>query len=312
LRALPNPPRKPRKAGGSATATGKNKTKAQGFPTAAAVVAECEKRLGPRSAWWTYHDAGGKPVAVVVRWDNAGGKEFRLFAKIDAGWRIGDPDGLWPLYRLPAVLQSQGRVYLCEGEKAADAVRSLGLTATTSAHGANSVKRTDWTPLAGRQVVILPDHDDAGVKYAEEVVTTLDKVTPRPIIKVVHLPGLLAQSDAVEYIAVRRAAGLDDAAKLGEVCQRPFRGAWTAAKNVWHRISEGCAALWAHRAFLGIFKYQVLAALTIGVLVAILVCYAGPWIGVIISGTGGFLTTLAVQVGLWLRKALAIDTEELA
>jgi putative DNA primase/helicase len=210
-------PRKPRKAGVSATATLKSTTKPHGFPTAAAVVADCEKRLGPRSAWWTYHDACGSPMAVVVRWDRADGKEFRPFAKVNGRWRIGDPYGLWPLYQLPAVLQSRGRVYVCEGEKAADAVRSLGLTATTSAHGANSAKGTDWTPVAGRQVVILPDHDDAGGKYAEEVVVILDKVAPRPIIKVVHLPGLPTHGDAVEYIAARRAAGLDDTAIRAEI-----------------------------------------------------------------------------------------------
>ncbi|HTH17370.1 MAG TPA: AAA family ATPase, partial [Magnetospirillum sp.] len=210
-------PRKPRKPGVSATANGKNTAKFSRFRTAAAAVADCEKRLGPRSAWWTYHDAGGEPVAVVVRWDKADGKEFRPFAKTGAEWRLGDPDGLWPLYQLPALLQSPGRVYVCEGEKAADAVRSLGLTATTSAHGANSAKRTDWTPVASRQVVILPDHDDAGGKYAEEVIALLDKVAPRPIIKVVHLPGLPTHGDAVEYIAARRAAGLDDSAIRAEI-----------------------------------------------------------------------------------------------
>src|SRR6516162_1697857 len=42
-------PRKPRKAGVSATTTDKNTTQAKGFPTAAAAVADCEKRLGKRS-----------------------------------------------------------------------------------------------------------------------------------------------------------------------------------------------------------------------------------------------------------------------
>jgi putative DNA primase/helicase len=116
-------PRKPRKTGVSATSTPKSTTKPNGFHTAAAAVTDCEKRLGSRSAWWTYHDASGSPVAVVVRWDRADGKEFRPFAKVNGRWWIGDPYGPWPLYQLPAVLQSQGRVYLCEGEKAADAVR---------------------------------------------------------------------------------------------------------------------------------------------------------------------------------------------
>jgi hypothetical protein len=210
-------PKKPRKMGVSATATRKDTAKFNQFPTAAAAVANCERRLGPRSAWWTYHDAGGEPVAIVVRWDKAKGKEFRPFAKTGAEWRIGDPDGPWPLYQLPALLQSQGRVYVCEGEKKTDAVRSLGLTATTSAHGANSAKESDWTSVAGRQVVILPDHDEPGSKYVEGVISVLAKVAPRPIIKVVHLPGLPPGGDAVQYIAARRAAGLGDAAIRAEI-----------------------------------------------------------------------------------------------
>ena len=51
----------------------------------------------------------------------------------------------------------------------ADKTRAVGLVATTSAHGAKSAKGSDWSPLAGRDVVILPDHDDAGERYADDV-----------------------------------------------------------------------------------------------------------------------------------------------
>jgi putative DNA primase/helicase len=140
-----------------------------------------------------------------VRWNRPNGKTFRPASKIGDAWKIGDPVGLWPLYQLPAILQSQGRVYNCEGEKAADALRSLGLIATTSAHGAQSPAKTDWTPVAGREVVILPDNDDAGRKYAEAVIDLLNKLTPRPTIKVVYLPDLPEHGDAVDFIARRKA-----------------------------------------------------------------------------------------------------------
>ena len=58
---------------------------------------------------------------------------------------------------------------IVEGEKCADVARSLGFTATTSAHGAKSARKTDWKPLQGRDVVILPDYDAAGEHYATEV-----------------------------------------------------------------------------------------------------------------------------------------------
>ena len=157
-------------------------------------------------------------MAVVVRWDKAGGKDIRPVAKIDGGWESRrNADGRWPLYRLPELLQSSGPVYVVEGEKAADALHALGFTVTTSAHGAKSAKGTDWSPLAGRDVVILPDNDDPGTGYAEDVIDLLSRLTPRPCIKIVNLPGLPDAGDAVDFIASRRAAGLDDTAIRAEI-----------------------------------------------------------------------------------------------
>ena len=186
--------------------TDKSNTKA--FPSASEAVANQEKRLGKRTAWWTYVDTSGNPVAVVVRWDTTNGKTFRPFAKTDSGWRIGDPSGPWPLYRLPQLLQSTGPVFVLEGEKAADALHALGFTVTTSAHGAKAAMRTDWTPLAGREVVILPDNDAAGTGYARAVVDLLNELTPKPrSIKIVNLPGLLVGGDVVDFIAERKGGG---------------------------------------------------------------------------------------------------------
>ncbi len=75
-----------------------------------------------------------------------------------------------PLFNLPALLANpESAVYVAEGEKSVDALTSLGLLATTSAGGAGAARQADWTPLAGRRVVILPDKDDAGDTYSETV-----------------------------------------------------------------------------------------------------------------------------------------------
>jgi hypothetical protein len=60
------------------------------------------------------------------------------------------------------------------------------------------------------------------------------------------------------------------------------------------------------------FRYQLLTALGIGLLVAVAVWYAGPWFAAFVGGIGGFVTALAVQAGLWLRKVLAIGAEPAA
>ena len=68
---------------------------------------------------------------------------------IDGRWCLrGMPDPR-PLYNLPKLADAE-RVYVTEGEKATDALCSIELTATTSAHGSQSPDKTDWSPLWGK------------------------------------------------------------------------------------------------------------------------------------------------------------------
>jgi hypothetical protein len=159
------------------------------FATAADAVAELERHHGPRAAAWTYRNAGGEPVGLVVRWNLANGKkDIRPVSKTQEGWIIGGMTEPRPLYRLPELLTKPGdRVFVCEGEKATDAAAGLGYLATTSPHGCKSAGKADWTPLAGREVVILPDNDGGGEKYAVDVVGILAKLTPPARVRLVRL-----------------------------------------------------------------------------------------------------------------------------
>ena len=109
-------------------------------------------------------DLGG----VVVRWDKGGEKTIRPVSRVAGGWTIGAMPEPRPLYSLTEIPAAQ-TVFVCEGEKAADAIRELGLVATTSSGGSAAAAKTDWKPLAGKAVVILPDNDGPGQKYANEV-----------------------------------------------------------------------------------------------------------------------------------------------
>jgi hypothetical protein len=93
---------------------------------------------------------------------------------------------LYNLDKLPKAPQ----VFVVEGEKAAEAVANLGLVSTTSAHGANSPGRSDWTPLAGKDVVILPDHDTEGESYAGKVTRLLAQLEPEPTVRIVLLESI--------------------------------------------------------------------------------------------------------------------------
>jgi hypothetical protein len=152
---------------------------------------------------WIYNDPDHFELMRVYRIDYCDPetgeprKQFRPVYPDAAGWHVGDPskDRL-PLYHLEE-LTAAGLVYVCEGEKCADLVRGLGLVTTTSSHGAQSPGKTDWSPLAGKTVVILPDHDGSGESYAIAVAGILAGLDPRPIIKVVRLP-LAGEGDDIE------------------------------------------------------------------------------------------------------------------
>ena len=140
----------------------------------------------------------------VIRFALSGGeKQYRPIHLARDGWRIGDPSGLLPLYRLNEI-PATGIVWVTEGEKSADAAHKIGLTVTTSAHGAGAAEKSDWTPLADRQVCILPDHDEQGHKYAQDVARLLVKLSPPARVKIVELLGLPEKGDAVEFIDARK------------------------------------------------------------------------------------------------------------
>ncbi|MEQ9428461.1 MAG: AAA family ATPase [Phycisphaerales bacterium] len=155
---------------------------------------ELERRHGRRSATWTYTDAAGEPVGLVVRWNTDTDKIVRPVARGDDGrWRIGGMSDPRPLYALPDLLAAplSDRVWVCEGEKAADDARAVGLTATTSPHGSQSASKADWSPMAGHDVVILPDRDKAGEGYADDVAGLVTAAGAKSV-RVVRLADLWA------------------------------------------------------------------------------------------------------------------------
>lgn len=171
------------------------------YATSDEAVAELERRLGPTSQTWVYHDDCEAPAGLVLRWDREGGKEIRPVSRTREGWVLGGMPTPRPLYRLVELLKRrEERVYVAEGEKAADAAGTLGLLATTSPHGAYGAAKADWRPLAGRDVVILPDHDDAGRRYADDVARILRALEPPATVRIVALPEIGEGEDIYDWI----------------------------------------------------------------------------------------------------------------
>lgn len=235
-----------------------------------AVVAITGRVGGEEVGRWNYTKSDGSPSFTVLRIDTQGpsgsaGKEYRpLRRDPDGRWRVGGPCGLLPLYRLPQIAAAR-LVVVVEGEKCADALAALGFdSSTTSAHGAKAAGKTDWAPLAGKDVVILPDNDQPGEEFARDVTDRLRKLTPpaRPrILRLPDLDELGTGADVYDWIARRREAGADDAATLSVLAALIEKAAEPARRAELVTISDVTAIplrpLWPGRLFLG--KTAVLA-----------------------------------------------------
>jgi len=143
----------------------------------------------------------GKEFAAVGRFHKCDGtKAFVQVRRVEKGWQRKAPLELMPLYQQEAITPT-GILYVVEGEKCQEAATSIGLNATTSAGGASAPEKTDWTPLAGREVCILPDNDEAGREYAKKVTDLLHNLTPPAVVKVVNLPTDIKGGDIADLVS---------------------------------------------------------------------------------------------------------------
>jgi hypothetical protein len=140
-----------------------------GFEELADAMSVYTRSMGVHDYRWDYQDADGNLVGVVLRWDTGHGKEIRPVSLIDGRWHLRGMPEPRPLYKLPELLNSDGPIIVCEGEKAADAAIACGYNATTNPHGSKSVKQADWSVLRARDVIIIPDLDDAGDAHTRDV-----------------------------------------------------------------------------------------------------------------------------------------------
>lgn len=167
-------------------------------PSDAPPVAYVHPTFGAPAQLWPYHTIAGELAGYAARFAtvNKSGEPDKTFRPVTYCKRPGGslawmPEGFpepRPLYRLPE-LAGNATILVCEGEKAADAAGKLfpEMVATTSMHGAASPSKTDWSPVAGRSVVIWPDADDAGRRYAEDVVV-LAEMAGVADVRIVDVP----------------------------------------------------------------------------------------------------------------------------
>ena len=125
----------------------------------------------PQKTTYIYRHEDGTPAFHVHRTDCPGSGKKIVQQLPNGQWKA--PPAPRPLYNLPLIVSNpQEPVLVVEGEKTADAaavIFPVDWVVITSAGGSKAAKQSDWSVLKGRQVLIWPDNDSPGRRYAEDV-----------------------------------------------------------------------------------------------------------------------------------------------
>ena len=132
---------------------------------------------------------------IVRDTDGNAKKEFRQFPRL--------PETR-PLYNLHHIAQSDSVIWV-EGEKCADELTKKGYTATCTIGGAGMLSRNtkdkfDFSPLQGKEVIIWPDNDEAGLKLAKIVQELSQNAGAKLITMLVPPKGKPKKWDAADAI----------------------------------------------------------------------------------------------------------------
>lgn len=122
---------------------------------------------GTPSHSWPYRSQVGDLLFVVCRFTTSdGGKEVQPLSYCEGpggaqAWKYKAPDEPRPLYGLDRLGSAQDApITVVEGEKCADALHAaLDSPVLAWQGGCSAVRKADWTPIAGRRVVLWPDAD---------------------------------------------------------------------------------------------------------------------------------------------------------
>lgn len=172
-------------------------------------VGRIGKKSGGRilETTYAYRDSEGEVCYGVFRYKTEkGGKTFTQHPPDGrGGWKYGPGcmDKVTPIpYRLPEIIGSEETIVVCEGEKDADRLATLGLISTTSHGGAANATKTwevfDLAPFVGRDIIILPDNDDAGRLYAQIIARKLHGLARS--VKVIALPEIPVKGDVSDWL----------------------------------------------------------------------------------------------------------------
>ena len=161
----------------------------------------CEQKKVSHVCNYHYRNADGRLCYIKARFVGADStkKSFQKYAPTPrGGWTTPKRAGVQPmLYNLP-LLPAADEIHFCNGEKAADAGRELGLVTTCIPDGEGHWDDR-FTPIVkGKRVIVYLDNDAKGRKHGQVVARALFGETSA--VRLVKLPNLPEKGDLYDWI----------------------------------------------------------------------------------------------------------------
>ena len=148
-------------------------------------------------------DPSGELKGVHGRKDYDDGTKSMWYERPDGSMGLGGvPKDELPLFGAHK-LGTAPVVLVCEGEKAAQALRAMGVAAVGTVTGADGCPSDDnLRPLLGRSLVLWGDNDEPGVKHMDRIGASLRRLG-QPANKLWRLdwPDAPAKGDAADFTA---------------------------------------------------------------------------------------------------------------
>lgn len=155
------------------------------------------------SAIYRYKDETSSVLFLISRHDYKDKKVFAPWSWCTTGkWVKKAWPSPRPLYNLDRIHKFPNKpILICEGEKAADAAHEFcGVTynVTTWSNGSNACNKADWSPIYGKEnILIWPDADDPGRKCANKIAELLKPHCNT--IKIIDTSGFNGGRDAADF-----------------------------------------------------------------------------------------------------------------
>ncbi len=169
---------------------------------------------------WYYHDKAGNPLVKIEKRRNNKGEKYypQYHYTSDGKWEKGVKDYInredIPIYRYKEIrdsIESEETIWIVEGEKCADHLWKMGISATTNIGGAgsrpgNNWKQSDTACLDGaKEIILVPDQNKPGIQHMDVVYQKLlDAGFPDSSIK-----WLYVYPDSKEWDNISEKKGLD-------------------------------------------------------------------------------------------------------